>query len=206
MRIAHLSGRLLTVSAAAALVLALLTPGVALAKRVEVTRFHTPETLARLDHRPVAVVPAPGADAASLETRVWLAAVERALAEPGLTATAPDAAETLAEVRVERRSWKPERERGGVSVGVGGSTGGYGSGVGLGIGINLGGGPAEQTESVLSVTLRDKATGQSLWEGRAMQTVKSKSRDADPDMAADKLAKALFAGFPGRSGDTISVK
>ena len=59
---------------------------------------------------------------------------------------------------------------------------------------------------MLAVTIRDKATGQSLWEGRAEQTVKSSSKDADPDRAATKLANALFTGFPGRSGDTISVK
>lgn len=192
--------------AAAALALALLMPGTALAKRAEVTRFHTAESLTLLGHRSVAVVAGPGTDEKSLESRVWLAAVEQAVGLAGFPTRMASAPEVLAEVRVDRRSWKPERQRGGVSVGVGGSTGGYGSGVGLGIGINLGGGPAEQTETVLSVTLRDRVTGQSLWEGRAMQTVKSKSRDADPDMAADKLAKALFAGFPGRSGDTISVK
>jgi hypothetical protein len=181
-------------------------PAPALAKRVEVTRFHTAESLAALDGRPVAVVAAPGMDDSSLENRVWLTAVEQALAGAGFPTGTANPAQVKAEVRVEWRSWKPERERGGVSVGVGGSTGGYGSGVGLGIGINLGGGPAELTETTLSVTLRDELTGQSLWEGRAVQTVKASSKAADADVAADKLAKALFAGFPGRSGDTISVK
>lgn len=198
MRFAHLpllAGAALLASAAPAA-----------AKGVEVTRFHTPETLARLDRAAIAVVPAPGSDAASLESRVWLSAVERALPGPGFTAAADGASDKIAEVRVERRSWRPERNRGGVSVGVGGSTGGYGSGVGLGIGIDLSGKPAELTETTLFVTIRDKTTGQPLWEGRAEQTVKSKSKDADPDVAADKLARALFAGFPGKSGDTISVK
>lgn len=198
--------RLSLLAVTALLAAATAAPAPALAKRVEVTRFHTAESLAALDRRAVAVVAAPGMGDNSLENRVWLAAVEQALGGAGFPASVSIPPQVTAEVRVERRSWKPERERGGVSVGVGGSTGGYGSGVGLGIGINLGGGPAEQMETTLSVTLRDQATGQSLWEGRAVQTVKAKSKDADADVAADKLAKALFAGFPGRSGDTISVK
>lgn len=197
----------LTIAAALAAIAApLLAPAPALARRAEVTRFHTPETLARLGDARVAVVAAPGTDAAGLETAIWLAAVERALPAPQLALAAPDGAQVFAEVRVEQRTWRVERNRGGVSVGVGGSTGGYGSGVGLGIGIDLSGPPPEQLETTLSVTLRDKASGQALWEGRAVQTVKAKSKDADPTRAADKLARALFTGFPGRSGETISVK
>ena len=198
--------RRLTAACSFALLAFVASASPALAAKVEVTRFHTPATIAQLGRAVVAVVPAPGTDTASLENRVWLAAVERALAAPGFALATPGTAQMVAEVRAERRTWKPERRRGGVDVGVGGSTGSYGSGVGLGIGINLGGGPAEQTESRLSVVIRDKASGQPLWEGRAVQVVKTKSRDSDPDRAAAKLANALFAGFPGRSGDTITVK
>jgi len=174
--------------------------------RIEVTRFHTPESIAAIDRAAVAVVAAPGADSASLENRVWLAAVERALAANGFGAGWPENAPTIAEVRVERRSWQPEKRGGGVSVGVGGSTGSYGSGVGLGIGIDLSGPPPEMIETTLSVTLRDKASGRPLWEGRAEQAVKAKAKEAAPEIAAERLAAAVFQAFPGRSGETISVK
>lgn len=98
-----------------------------------------------------------------------------------------------------------ERRRGPVSVGVGGSTGSYGSGVGLGVGINLGGGdsgPTVMTE--LSVRISG-ADGASIWEGRAQQPVSAKSPYADVDASARTLAAALFEGFPGGNGETVTI-
>lgn len=184
-----------------------MAPAATQAKPVEVTRFHTADTLARIDHAAIAVTAAPGTDGQTLETRVWLDAVARALSRSGVSSAAAVPGADVAEVRVERRTWQPERaRRGPVSVGVGGSTGSYGSGVGLGIGIDLSGKPKERIDTVLAVTIRNRETGEALWEGRATHTVKVGSKEADPAVAADKLAHALFAGFPGKSGDTISVK
>lgn len=191
---------------AAPLVLATILTVPAMAAPVEVTRFHTPDTLTKLDRAPIEVVSASGTPD-GLEQQVWRDAVQRALVSAGFPIAA-DASSSgkVAEVRVDRRTWKPERQRERVSVGVGGSTGSYGSGVGLGIGINLGGGAREMTATTLSVTIRDRASGLSLWEGRAEQTVKASSKEAGADRASEKLAKALFTGFPGKSGETISVK
>ena len=180
----------------------------ALAAPVEVTRFHTPESLARLDRGPITVMNAADTATATatgtLESEIWRNAVKQALTNAGFTGA--DTSAKVAIVRVARRTWKPERDRERVSVGVGGSTGSYGSGVGLGIGINLGGGSREQTETTLSVTIRDLGTGQSLWEGRAVQTVRANAKEARAQIAADRLARALFSGFPGKSGETIRVK
>ena len=96
-------------------------------------------------------------------------------------------------------------KRSPVSVGVGGSTGSYGSGLGLGIGINLGGGPKPTQDLQLSVRIDDAATGQALWEGRALTAVRAKAPAAQPSLAAAKLAEALFKDFPGESGRTITV-
>ena len=93
-----------------------------------------------------------------------------------------------------------------VSVGVGGSTGSYGSGVGLGIGVNLGGGPKRMADLQLAVRIDDAASGQALWEGRAVTMVPVKAPASQPSLAAAKLADALFRDFPGESGRTISVK
>jgi hypothetical protein len=193
---------------------AVLPAAPALAAPVEVTRFHTAETLARLHRQPVAVLAAPGSDPASLEQRLWLDAVARAVAAQGFAATAPASAPLLAEVRVFRDV--SERRGGGgspsVSVGVGaGSGGGWrgGSGVGLGVGLGLGlggGGRRQQVVTELSVTFRDPATRAPLWEGRAVTEARAGSRGADPARTADRLARALFAGFPGRSGETIEVR
>jgi hypothetical protein len=110
-------------------------------------------------------------------------------------------------IRLDRAAAGSRREGSGVGVGVGGSTGSYGSGVGVGVGIDLtrllgGGGP--DTALRLSVRI-DGADGQSVWEGRAETAVRSRSPAGQPGIAAARLADALFQGFPGRSGETITV-
>lgn len=178
----------------------------AFAAPVEVTRFHTPDSITTLGRSAVAVVAAPGTDAASLETRVWLQAVEAELTALRFGTATPGAADAVAEVRVERDVQRTERQRGPVSVGVGGSTGGWNSGVGLGVGFNLGGGPKARVYTRLVVVIRSRATGLSLWEGRAENVEREKAKEAAVDRAAPRLAHALFSGFPGTSGATITVK
>jgi hypothetical protein len=172
---------------------------------VEVTRFHAPD-IAALGKGSIEVVPAPGSDGASLEWQSYKGAVLRQLVLGYGEAPAGTASAQIAELRLARATYRPERSSGPVSVGVGGSTGSYGSGVGLGIGLNLSPKPAEQIETELGVMIKDRTSAQSLWEGRASFTVSAKSPLADTGLAAPKLAAALFQGFPGTSGETIAVK
>lgn len=196
---------------------ALLSAAPALAaEKVEVTRFHTPQTLARLEPGAVQVVAAPGADVQSLETRALLDTVARELSAQGLSGENVASAARVAEVRLTRDAVEGSeygRRRGSsVSVGVGvGSGGGWygrrsGVDVGVGVGFPIAGGKSRggDVESELSVTIRDKATGASLWEGRS--TLRTSRRAADDPETAARLAHALFAGFPGASGATIEVK
>lgn len=169
---------------------------------VEVTRFHVPD--ARFGG-PIAVVPAPGMSETSLELRAYQAAVARELVRAGYAEHGP-ADSQIAEVRLMRRTWQAERQRGPVSVGVGGGGGSFGSGVGMGVGIDLSGRPAAQTETELAVAIKDRAGGRTLWEGRAQFIVRADSPLAQTDLGAAKLAEALFRGFPGNSGETILVK
>lgn len=172
---------------------------------VEVTRFHAPEVTA-LGKGTIAVEPADGQRADSLEWQSYQAAVAQELARLGYTAAPAADAAQIALVTVSRETFRPERNRSPVSVGIGGSTGSYGSGVGIGIGLNLSGAPAEQTSTRLAVTIRDKTANTALWEGRADFTVRSSSPLAGTQLGAPKLAAALFQGFPGNSGETITVK
>lgn len=172
---------------------------------VEVTRFHLPDT-GRLGRCTVAVEPAPGMVADSLEWRSYAAAVGRQLALVGYSEQTAGAGEQVALVTLRRQTYQPQRNRGPVSVGVGGATGSYGSGVGLGIGIDLSGPPPEVIETELAVTIKDRASGQALWEGRSSFTVTAKSPLANGQLGAAKMAEALFKGFPGRSGETIQVR
>ena len=201
---------------ATAALLALAAPAIA-AERVEVTRFHTPATLAQLGPGWVELVPVAGIDPRSLEQRALLDAVSRELAAQGFAASDPQpSVGRIAEFRLTRDAVPGSERRGGgssVSIGVGGGSGGgwrrgggTSVGVGLGVGFPLGGNKqrAGDVTSELSVTIRDKATGASLWEGRS--SLRTAQRDADKPETAARLAHALFAGFPGKSGETIEVK
>ena len=173
---------------------------------VEVTRFHVPE-LASLGRGAIAVEPAAGQDGASLEFSSYAGAVSRQLSLLGYSETAgASSSPQVALLRIDRRSWRPDRARGPVSVGIGGSTGSYGSGVGVGIGLDLSGPPPEQVETLLGVTIKDRASGKALWEGKASFAVRATSPLATTQLGAAKLAEALFKGFPGSSGETIQVQ
>ena len=172
---------------------------------VEVTRFHAPDT-ARLGRGAVSVEPAPGMASDSLEWRTYAAAVGRQLTLAGYSEQMAGSGDQVAYVRLQRQTLQPQRNGSPVSVGVGGSTGSYGSGVGLGIGINLSGPPPAVVETELAVTIKDRATGQALWEGRSSFAVSEKSPLANSQLGAAKMAEALFKGFPGNSGETIQVK
>lgn len=175
---------------------------------VEVTRFHNAVPgWAPGTRYAIATAPLDGPAAMpSIEWNSYRAAVDQQLQRQGLVAAgAGERAPLLVRIDFARS----ERERGGgsspVSVGVGGSTGGYRSGVGLGIGFSLGGGPRRITDIELAVRIDDAASGNALWEGRAVAAIPAKAPAAQPSLAAAKLAEALFKDFPGESGRTISV-
>ncbi len=174
---------------------------------VEVTRFHDATLLERAGRGTIAVEAAPGMDAGSLELRSYQAAVVRQLTMLGYReARAGTSAAQVALVRLERRAFRPGRGNGPVSVGVGGGTGSYGSGVGMGIGLDLSGPPPEQVTTELGVQIRDRASSKTVWEGRAHFTVRASSPLATTELGAAKMTEALFAGFPGNSGETIEVR
>ncbi|APZ99819.1 hypothetical protein BWQ93_16000 [Sphingopyxis sp. QXT-31] len=181
---------------------------------VEVTRFHNavpawaPGTRYAIATAPLDASGSggPAAGMPSLEWNSYRAAVDQQLQRQGLVAAGSGERAPLL-VRIDFA--RSERVNGGgnspVSVGVGGSTGGWRSGVGLGIGFNLGGGPRRITDIELAVRIDDAASGNALWEGRAIAAIPAKAPAAQPSLAAAKLAEALFKDFPGESGRTISV-
>jgi hypothetical protein len=196
-----------------AMALVLATPVAASARDVEVTRFHTPESIASAAPGPIAVRAGPGLAPGTLETQVWLDAVAGALARQGFTIV--PGAPRVAEVSLEQVVVPNGRARGnsGVSVGVGVGSGGggwYGRGGGLDLGVGLGfllggKGSRDVLDSTLAVTILD-AGGTHAWEGRAASSVRVKSKEAEARPLATEMAQALFSGFPGESGATIGAK
>lgn len=174
---------------------------------VEVTRFHQQAAAAKLGQTTIFVETASDADLGALELAPYKQAVARELAKMGYRETSRDQAAQVAQVSIERFVSEPPPKQNPVSVGVGGSTGSYGSGVGLGIGINLGGKKsAQQVGTQMSVRIRDAASGEALWEGRANFSVGTDSPLAGGEANADTMADALFREFPGNSGETVEVK
>lgn len=173
---------------------------------VEVTRFHQSAAIAQLGTGTVFIETAPGVEADAAEVAAYKAAVAAELAELGYRETSREEADQIAQVRVERYIAKPAQRRNPVSVGGGASTGSFGSGVGLGIGINLGGGSREMIGTDLGVMLRDKQSGNVVWEGRASISVSDNSDFADNSANASVIADALFREFPGNNGETVEVR
>lgn len=188
-----------------ALIAAALAGCATAATPVRVTRFHlgTP-----IDRGSVIVEPIADAGSAGLEARIYADAVAAALGEqgfqPALTgATAPLRATVTFTRQVRDLGTAPPP----VSIGIGG--GSFGGGVGGGGSIGFGIGKGRHREAYLtelSVQLRRTSDQTVIWEGRARSEADSRARDAQPDVIAQKMARALFKGFPGESGRTINVR
>ena len=181
---------------------------------VQVTRFHLG---APLERGTLAVEAAPssgpGAAPAGLEFDAYAAAVQHELYGQGFSAPAgPGAAsQYVAVIGFARhtREGPPRRSPFTIGIGGGGYSGGYGGGVGLGGGVSFPIGKSHSRDIIgteMSVQIRRRSDGVVIWEGRAQTEADERAPAAQPDQAAGKLAHALFLGFPGESGRSITVR
>ncbi|WP_156680000.1 DUF4136 domain-containing protein [Sphingomonas profundi] len=179
---------------------------------VQVTRFHLGQPIAP---GRVSVEPADRNQAESLEFETYAAAVSAELSRIGfqVVPNVPNS-DLVAAVTVFRGARSgPVGQGSGVSVGLGGGGlfgGGRrgGGGVGLGGGVSFPIGKGRTKEIVLtelSVQLKRRSEGTVVWEGRA-RTEQAGTAAADSPATVRRLAGILFAGFPGESGRTITVK
>ncbi|QJU59688.1 DUF4136 domain-containing protein [Sphingomonas sp. AP4-R1] len=171
-----------------------------------VTRFHLDDQIARGE---MAVEPLVPADKGSLEYQTYASIVGAELAKIGFTeAPGLKQSEQVAVISVERGSRETLQQRSPVSVGLGGGTGGYGGGgVGLGISFPIGKKrPNEILVTRLSVQIKRRSEGTVIWEGRAETQAAAGTPAADPAATVRTLAAALFKDFPGKSGQTVTVK
>lgn len=192
---------LIHVTAVGALALAAgcTTPG---QRGTEVTRFHLGEIIPA---QQVNIEPIDPADADSLEFRSYAFAVAGELARIGFAETALGEAEMIAAVRVSRGNEIAPPQRSPVSIGIGG--GSFGNHVGVGVGTSFGVGGSrggEVTVTRLDVQLKRRSDGTVVWEGSATRA--DPPGAASPTAIVGELAAALFQGFPGESGRTITVE
>ena len=184
--------------------------------QIEVSRFRIEgDAGLALAHGPIAVVPA-GAPASTDEAEgtppsasdprysaTFEAAVEDQLVRSGYdAATISPQGGQIAEVRVIRTEAEPAEAphrpvSGEMSVGVSN----HGTSVGMGIYIDGSKPRGALVATRLEARIRDRATGQVLWEGRAEIYTRAGDSKWDDQKVADKLAAALFDGFPTRTGE-----
>ncbi len=169
---------------------------------VEATRFHLSQPIPAGG---VSLAPLPGVDGESLEYRTYAAAVSRELARLGYAEGGR--ADYTAEIGYFRDTRERIARRSPVTIGIGGASFGRRSGFGLGGSFGLGGGGRSRADVVSHLEVRMKRRGDNrpVWEGRAQTVAPRNAPAAQPGLAADKLARALFADFPGESGRTIEV-
>ncbi|WP_174274642.1 DUF4136 domain-containing protein [Sphingomonas bacterium] len=170
-----------------------------------VTRFHLDQ---RVAPGQIAVEPILPADRGSLEFQSYASIVGAELARLGFT-EAPGVArsEQVAAIVVERGSRETLSRGSPISIGIGGGSYGYRGGVGGGISFPIG--KPRSTEIVatrLIVQIKRRSDASVVWEGRAETSVSAGSPAADPKATVQRLATALFSGFPGESGRTVTVK
>ena len=168
---------------------------------VEVTRFHVNETIAP---GTIAIAPMDDIEANSIEFRTYAIAVSRELTRLGFSEGANPA--YSAEVGYSREARDRLSKASPVTIGIGGGSFGRHVGVGLGTSFGVGGDNSRKMIiSRLEVRLKRSVNGTVVWEGRAQTEAPSNAPAAQSGLAADKLSRALFAGFPGESGKTVAV-
>jgi hypothetical protein len=170
---------------------------------VSVTRF-SGDAVAELGRGTISVEPSANAQSDSLEFGLFAAEVAGELESLGYQVV-ESGADQIAVVSFSQTVGTPQ-SRGPVSVSGGGVVGSHGSGVGLGVGIDLSGPDPDEIRTLLSVAIRPADGGDNLWEGRASGYATSNSPLSDPAATSDRMAQALFSGFPGESGETIEVR
>ena len=176
----------------------------------EVLRYHLGEPL---DRGTIAVQPLSGGAPASLEFKAYAAAVQGQLIKVGYNPPAPGTKPLLvATVAFTRTTQAGPPKQSPFSIGIGGGgfsggRGGGGVGLGGGVGIPIGGGGRDAIlVTEMAVTIKRTLDQSPVWEGRAQNFADARKPDATSQIQAEKLARALFAGFPGESGRTIQVK
>ncbi|MEG8015234.1 MULTISPECIES: hypothetical protein [unclassified Sphingomonas] len=176
----------------------------------EVLRYHLGEPL---DRGTIAVQPLSGGAPASLEFKAYAAAVQGQLIKVGYNPPAPGTKPLLvATVAFTRTTQAGPPKQSPFSIGIGGGgfsggRGGGGVGLGGGVGIPIGGGGRDAIlVTEMAVTIKRTLDQSPVWEGRAQTFADARKPDATSQIQAEKLARALFAGFPGESGRTIQVK
>lgn len=172
--------------------------------RIEVARFRAEGALLE-PSGPIAVGPMAD-DAGTSDPRInatFQAAVESKLLASGFVASPGGSSQgPIAEVRVIRSEAAPAEEKrkplsGEMSMGVSN----HGTMLGLGLRYDATRPRPALLSTRLETRIKDRSSGAVIWEGRAEIVTREGDDKWDDQAIADKLAKVLFEGFPGKVGE-----
>ena len=181
----------------------LMLPGCMSAPGVQVTRFHLNQPIAPGQ---ISVEPMMAQDRGSPEFQTYANIIGGELAKIGFT-EAPGLAksEQVAVIQVDRMFFDGP-PKSSFSIGIGGGSFGYHGGAGGSVGTTIAGKPTQNVATRLIVQIKRRSDGTTIWEGRAETSARFGQPEAQPTAAVQHLASAMFEGFPGVSGRTITVK
>ena len=153
----------------------------------------------------------PAGTAVPLEFRSYAAIVARDLAAHGFRPVDSGPTAYVAMVRIEQTTRTGPPRQSPFSIGIGGGTGGGGfnGGGGIGGGITLPVGGARNSDvrvNNLAVRIVRESDNTAFWEGRAVAEVGAGDAGASLAAAVPRLSAALFKGFPGISGQTVTER
>lgn len=193
---------LIALTAAAVLASGCSTTGGGRPGPVDVTRYHLSQPI------PAGTVQIQPKDSiAGPEFQLYADAVGAELGRMGFAPAATGArADYIATVGFTRTDRGQVRTRPPLTIGIGGGSFGGNVGVGGGASVGVGGKTRTVYGMELAVQLRRHGDNTVVWEGKAITETLSGAPDAQPGDGAARLAAALFKGFPGQSGITITVK
>ena len=173
---------------------------------VEVLRYHA-DPVAR---GTIAVEPAVGSGTETVLFRAFADAVAAELTANGYSVVPTSAQPRFVASVMFRRGGRLAPDNGPrFSVGIGGASFGRSTAVGGGVDVPVTGNKLREivgTEMSVKIAERGGTGAGVVWEGRGMTEADSRLPEASPEGSARKLANALFRGFPGESGRTITVR
>jgi hypothetical protein len=154
--------------------------------------------ISALGRGPIALAPTAGSEPSGLEASIFESTLVDQLAKAGYqTDAALHGGGQVVEYVVSHDVVLPEEpRRNPVSGEVGVGVGNRGSAMGLGLNIDLSKPPKALIATRLEARIRDAATHELLWEGRAQVFTREGDKHWTGQALAARLAAALFKGFP----------
>jgi hypothetical protein len=167
--------------------------------KVEATTFvASSPNVGALGHGPIALASGPGSMGSGMEDATFESALVDQLAKAGYRTDAAGAAGgQVVEYVISHDVVRPEEPpHNPVSGEVALGAGNRGSAVGLGVDIDLSKPLKTLVATRLEARIRDSATNELLWEGRARVITREGDKHWTGQALATGLAAALFKGFP----------